>query len=161
MEKDGEEYLIRSPGQVRTVSDIRGIVVATRDGQAIRIGDVDEVIEASELRTGAATRNGEEAVLGTTFMLIGENSRAVASRVSQRIKEVNQILPPGVAATTVYDRTNLVDATIETVRQNLFEGAVLVVVVLFALLGNFRAALIFSASIPLSMLFPINASAPN
>jgi cobalt-zinc-cadmium resistance protein CzcA len=155
IEKNGEQYLIRSPGQVRTLSEIRGIVVTTRGGQAIRIGDVADVSEGSELRTGAATRNGEEAVLGTTFMLIGENSRAVASRVSQRIKEVNQILPPGVVATTVYDRTNLVDATIETVRQNLFEGAVLVVVVLFALLGNVRAALIVAAVIPLSMLFTI------
>jgi cobalt-zinc-cadmium resistance protein CzcA len=155
IEQNGEQYLIRSPGQVRTLSDIRGIVVATRDGQAIRIGDVADVSEASELRTGAATRNGDEAVLGTTFMLIGENSRAVASRVSQRIKAVNQTLPPGVAATTVYDRTNLVDATIETVRQNLFEGAMLVVVVLLALLGNVRAALIVAAVIPLSMLFTI------
>ena len=155
IEKNGEQYLIRSPGQVRTPSDIRGIVVSTRDGQAIRVGDVADVVEASELRTGAATRNGEEAVLGTTFMLIGENSRAVAARVSQRIKEINQILPPGIVATTVYDRTNLVDATIETVRQNLFEGAALVVVVLFALLGNVRAALIVAAIIPLSMLFTI------
>jgi heavy metal efflux system protein len=155
IEKNGEQYLIRSPGQVRTLSDIRGIVVSTRDGQAIRVGDVADVSEGSELRTGAATRNGEEAVLGTTFMLIGENSRAVASRVSQRIKEINQILPPGIVATTVYDRTKLVDATIETVQQNLFEGAALVVVVLFALLGNVRAALIVAAIIPLSMLFTI------
>ena len=155
IEKNGEQYLIRSPGQVRTLSDIRGIVVSTRDGQAIRVGEVADVSEGSELRTGAATRNGQEAVLGTTFMLIGENSRAVASRVSQRIKEINQILPPGIVATTVYDRTNLVDATIETVQQNLFEGAALVVVVLFALLGNVRAALIVAAIIPLSMLFTI------
>jgi heavy metal efflux system protein len=155
IEKNGEQYLIRSPGQVRTLSDIRGIVVSTRDGQAIRVGDVADVSEGSELRTGAATRNGEEAVLGTTFMLIGENSRAVATRVSQRIKEINQILPPGTVATTVYDRTKLVDATIETVQQNLFEGAALVVVVLFALLGNVRAALIVAAIIPLSMLFTI------
>ncbi|HEX6565075.1 MAG TPA: CusA/CzcA family heavy metal efflux RND transporter [Chthoniobacterales bacterium] len=155
IEKNGEQYLIRSPGEVKTLSDIRGIVVSTRDGQAIRVGDVADVIEASELRTGAATRNGEEAVLGTTFMLIGENSRAVANRVSQRIKEINQILPPGVVATTVYNRTNLVDSTIETVRQNLVEGAVLVVVVLLALLGNVRAALIVTAIIPLAMLFTI------
>jgi heavy metal efflux system protein len=155
IEKNGEQYLIRSPGQVRTLSDIRGIVVSTRGGQAIRVGDVADVSEGSELRTGAATRNGEEAVLGTTFMLIGENSRAVASRVSQTIKEINQILPPGIVATTVYDRTKLVDATIETVQQNLFEGAALVVVVLFALLGNVRAALIVAAIIPLSMLFTI------
>ena len=155
IEKNGEQYLIRSPGQVRTLSDIRGIVVSTRDGQAIRVGDVADVVEASELRTGAATRNGEEAVLGTAFMMIGENSRAVANRVRERIKEINQMLPPGIAATTVYDRTNLVDATIETVQQNLFEGAALVVVVLFALVGNVRAALIVAAIIPLSMLFTI------
>jgi heavy metal efflux system protein len=155
IEKNGEQYLIRSPGQVRTLSDIRGIVVSTRDGQAIRVGDVADVSEGSELRTGAASKNGEEAVLGTTFLLIGENSRAVANRVSERIKEINQILPPGVAATTVYNRANLVESTIETVQQNLFNGAVLVVVVLFALLGNIRAALIVAAVIPLSMLFTI------
>ncbi|MBV9873541.1 MAG: CusA/CzcA family heavy metal efflux RND transporter [Verrucomicrobia bacterium] len=155
IEKNGEQYLIRSPGQVRTLSDIRGIVIATRDGQAIRVRDVADVVEASELRTGAATRNGQEAVLGTTFMLIGENSRAVANRVSQRVKEINQVLPPGVVATTVYNRTNLVDSTIGTVRQNLFEGALLVVVVLLALLGNVRAALIVAAIIPLAMLFTI------
>src|ERR1700741_1194501 len=155
IEKNGEQYLIRSPGQVRTLSDIRGVVVYTRDGQAIRVGEVADVTEGSELRTGAATRNGEEAVLGTTFMLIGENSRAVANRVSDRIREINQTLPQGVTATTVYNRANLVDGTIETVRRNLFEGAVLVVVVLFALLGNVRAALIVAAVIPLAMLFTI------
>jgi heavy metal efflux system protein len=155
IEKNGEQYLIRSPGQVRTLADIRGIVVSTRDGQAIRVGDIADVVEGSELRTGAATRNGQEAVLGTTFMLIGENSRAVANQVSQRINEVNKILPPGVVATTVYNRADLVDATIQTVRQNLLEGAVLVVVVLFALLGNIRAALIVAVIIPLSMFFTI------
>ena len=156
IEKNGEQYLIRSPGQVRTLSEIQAIVVSTRGGFPIRIGDLAEVKEGSELRTGAATRNGAEAVLGTAFMLIGENSRAVANRIGQRLKEFNQILPRGVVATTVYDRTNLVDATIETVRQNLLEGAVLVIVVLFALLGNFRAALVVAAVIPLSMLFTIS-----
>jgi len=135
--------------------------VSARGGLPIRIGDIADVKEGSELRTGAATRNGEEAVLGTTFMLIGENSRTVANRVGEKMREVNRILPTGVVATPVYDRTNLVDATIETVRQNLFEGAVLVVVVLFALLGNFRAALIVAAIIPLSMLFTITGMVQN
>ncbi len=136
-------------------------MVSARGGLPIRIGDIADVKEGSELRTGAATRNGEEAVLGTTFMLIGENSRTVANRVGEKMREVNRILPTGVVATPVYDRTNLVDATMETVRQNLFEGAVLVVVVLFALLGNFRAALIVAAIIPLSMLFTITGMVQN
>jgi heavy metal efflux system protein len=161
IEKNGEQYLIRSPGQLRSLADVRAIVVSTRGGLPIRIEDVADVSEGSELRIGAATRNGEEAVLGTTFMLMGENSRAVANRVRRRIEEVNQVLPSGVVATTVYNRSNLVDATIETVRQNLFEGALLVVVVLFALLGNFRAALIVAAVIPLSMLFAITGMVQN
>ncbi|MBV8413859.1 MAG: CusA/CzcA family heavy metal efflux RND transporter, partial [Verrucomicrobia bacterium] len=161
IERNGEQYLVRSPGQVKSLAELRAIVVSTRGGLPIRIGDVADVIEANELRTGAATRNGEEAVLGTTFMLIGENSRTVANRVGEKIKEVNRILPAGVVATPVYDRTDLVDATIETVRQNLFEGALLVVVVLFALLGNFRAALIVAAIIPLSMLFTITGMVQN
>jgi len=161
IERNGEQYLVRSPGQVKSPADLRAIVVSARGGLPIRIGDVADVKEDHELRTGAATRNGDEAVLGTTFMLIGENSRTVANRVGERMKEVNRILPTGVVATPVYDRTNLVDATVETVRQNLFEGAVLVVVVLFALLGNFRAALIVAAIIPLSMLFTITGMVQN
>ncbi len=161
IEKNGEQYLVRSPGQVKSLAEVRAIVVSARGGLPIRIGDIADVNEGSELRTGAATRNGEEGVLGTTFMLIGENSRTVANRVGEKIREVNRILPTGVVATPVYDRTNLVDSTIETVRQNLFEGAVLVVVVLFALLGNFRAALIVAAIIPLSMLFAITAMVQN
>jgi heavy metal efflux system protein len=161
IEKNGEQYLIRSPGQLRSLADVRAIVVSTRGGLPIRIGDVADVNEGSELRIGATTRNGEESVLGTTFMLMGENSHEVAHRVRQRIEEINRILPTGVVATTVYDRTNLVDATIETVRQNLFEGAALVLVVLLALLGNFRAALIVAAIIPLSMLFAVTGMVQN
>jgi len=161
IEKNGEQYLIRSPGQVRSLADVQAIVVSTRGGLPIRIGDVADVNEGSELRIGAATRNGDEAVLGTTFMLMGENSHEVAHRVRQRIEEINRILPTGVVATTVYDRTDLVDATIETVRQNLFEGAALVLVVLLALLGSFRAALIVAAIIPLSMLFAVTGMAQN
>ena len=155
IERNGEQFLIRAPGQVRNLEDVRAIVVGTHDGVPIRVADVSEVIQGSELRTGAATHNGQETVLGTTFMLLGENSRAVSHNVSQRLEEVNRSLPPGVVANTVYDRTTLVDATIETVKKNLIEGAIFVIVVLFALLGNVRAALVAASVIPLSMLFTI------
>jgi cobalt-zinc-cadmium resistance protein CzcA len=155
IEKNGEQYLIRSPGQANNLADIQSIVLYARGGLPLRIGDVADVEEGKELRTGAATKNGEEAVLGTAFMLIGENSRAVAKRVDEKIKEINRTLPAGVVAMTVYDRSKLVDSTIETVRQNLVEGASLVVLVLFLLFGNFRAALIAAAIIPLAMLFTI------
>jgi cobalt-zinc-cadmium resistance protein CzcA len=156
IEKNGEQYLIRSPGQAKSLADIESIVLYTRGGLPLRIGDVADVEEGQELRTGAATKDGEEAVLGTAFMLIGENSRAVAKRVDEKIKEINRTLPAGVVAMTVYDRSKLVDSTIATVRQNLVEGASLVVLVLFLLFGNFRAALIAAAIIPLAMLFTIS-----
>jgi cobalt-zinc-cadmium resistance protein CzcA len=155
IEKNGEQYLIRSPGQVKSVQDIRSIVLYTRGGVPLRIGDVADVEEGEELRTGAATRNGQETVLGTAFMLIGENARAVAKRVAERLEQINATLPAGVTATTVYDRSNLVDSTIETVWRNLIEGAALVVLVLFLLFGKFRAALIAAAVIPLAMLFAV------
>ncbi len=137
---NGEQYLIRAPGQVADIADINAIVIGTHEGIPVRIRGVAAVALGKELRTGAATFNGHEAVIGTTFMLMGENSRTVSHRVAERMKEINRTLPEGVVASTVYDRTNLVDATIETVKKNLLEGAVLVIVVLFALLGNFRAA---------------------
>ena len=155
VERNGEQYLIRSPGQVATLDDLRGIVVATRDSVPVRIDDVADVLLGRELRTGAATENGREVVIGTVFMLTGENSRAVAQRVGAKMKEVNRTLPEGVVAKTVYDRTNLVNATIRTVRDNLAEGALLVILVLFLLLGNVRAALITAAVIPLAMLATI------
>ncbi len=155
IERNGEQYLIRAPGQVKNTGDVENIVIGTQEGVPVRIRDVAKVDLGNELRTGAATHNGEEVVLGTTFMLVGENSRTVSHRVAEKMKDVNRSLPEGVVANTVYDRTNLVDATIETVQRNLFEGAVLVIVVLFALLGNFRASLIAAAIIPLSMLFTI------
>ncbi len=155
IERNGEQNLIRIPGQVKTMDDIGNIIVTRRDGMPIFVRDVADVILGKELRTGAATENGEEVVLGTVFMLIGENSRTVSERVSEKMKEINKTLPEGVIAKTVYNRTNLVDATIKTVRTNLFEGALLVVVVLFLLLGNIRAALITAAVIPLSMLMTI------
>ncbi len=155
IERNGEQYLIRAPGQVTSTSDVENIVVGTREGVPVRIRELAEVAPGEELRTGAATHNGEETVLGTTFMLVGENSRTVSQRVAERMKEVNRSLPEGVVASTVYNRTTLVDATVATVQNNLLEGAALVIVVLFLLLGNFRAALIAAAIIPLSMLFTI------
>ena len=153
IERRGEQYLIRAPGQVTGLADIGAIVVKQAQGVSVRIRDVAEVVPGQDLRTGAATENGQEVVLGTVFMLIGENSREVSRAVDQRLQQVNKSLPKGVIAKTVYDRTVLVDKAIATVKRNLFEGAVLVVVILFAFLGNFRAALITAMVIPLAMLF--------
>jgi cobalt-zinc-cadmium resistance protein CzcA len=155
IERNGEQYLIRAPGQVAHLDDIRGIVVGSRGGVPIYVRDVAEVALGRELRTGAATENGREVVLGTVFMLMGENSRAVSQRVATEMADINRALPPGVVARTVYDRSDLVNATIGTVRTNLFEGALLVVVVLFVLLGNIRAAFVTALVIPLAMLFTI------
>lgn len=155
IEKSGEQYLIRIPGQVKNIRDIEHIIVAKRDDLTLRIGDIADVKLGSPLRTGAATQRGEEVVLGTAMMLIGENSRDVASRVAEKLEVVNDSLPEGVIAKPVYDRTALVDRTIWTVEKNLMEGALLVIVVLFLLLGNIRAALITAAVIPISMLMTI------
>ena len=149
IERNGQQYLVRVPGQVADLEALRRIVLDRRDGVPIRVGDVAEVGEGPELRTGAATQNGEEVVLGTVFMLVGENSRAVARATAERLAEVSKSLPPGVEATPVYDRTLLVDRTIATVTKNLVEGALLVIVVLLLLLGNIRAALITAAVIPI------------
>ena len=161
IERQGEQYLIRSPGQVSSLEDIRRIVLGTHNGAPIYVQDVAEVELGKELRTGAATLNGMEAVLGTVFMLKGENSRAVSLSVAERMKEINRTLPQGIVAKTLYDRTRLVNATLRTVRNNLFEGALLVIVVLFLLLGNFRAALITALVIPLSMLFAVTGMVSN
>jgi len=141
--------------------DIRRIVVAQRGGAPVTVGDVAEVSIGKDLRTGAATMNGEEVVLGTVFMLIGENSREVSQRTAAKLVEVNRSLPEGLVAEAVYDRTVLVEKTIETVKKNLFEGAVLVIAVLFALLGDLRAALVTALIIPLSMLFTITGMVAN
>ena len=161
IERSGEQYLIRVPGQVADADGLREVVVATRDGLPLRIRDVATVGEGSELRTGAATKNGQEVVLGTVFMLVGENSRAVAQRSAEKLKAIDATLPEGIRAHAVYDRTELVDRTIETVRKNLLEGALLVIVVLFLLLGNLRAALITAAVIPLTMLLTISGMVQN
>ena len=161
IEKSGEQYLVRAPGQVATLDEIRDIVIRTERGVPIRVKDVAEVLLGKELRTGAATENGREVVLGTVFMLMGENSRSVSQRVGAKLTEVNRVLPQGVVAKTVYDRTTLVDKTIATVSKNLLEGAALVIAVLLALLGNWRAALLTAAAIPLSMLFLITGMVEN
>lgn len=161
IERSGEQYLIRVPGQVADSQALRQIVVGMRDGLPLRIEDVAEVGEGAELRTGAATKDGHEVVLGTVFMLIGENSRAVAQRAGDKLREIDASLPEGVSAKPVYDRTELVDRTIATVRKNLVEGALLVIAVLFLLLGNVRAALITAAVIPLTMLLTITGMVEN
>lgn len=161
IERNGEQNLIRVPGQVQNIPDIENIVVANFEGTPVRIRDVAEVALGKELRTGAATEDGKEVVLGTVFMLLGENSRTVSERVAEKIKEINKSLPEGVEAVTVYNRTLLVNATIETVKKNLLEGALLVCVILFLFLGNIRAALITAMVIPLSMLMTITGMVSN
>ncbi|WP_043309896.1 CusA/CzcA family heavy metal efflux RND transporter [Pseudomonas sp. ML96] len=153
IERNGEQLLVRAPGQVSNAEDIANIVVANVDGTPIRISHIADVQIGRELRTGAATENGREVVLGTVFMLIGENSRSVAQAVAAKLEDINRSLPQGVIAIPVYDRTNLVDKAISTVKKNLIEGAILVIAILFLFLGNIRAAIITAMVIPLSMLF--------
>ncbi len=155
IERYGEQYLVRVPGQASGIEDLRSIIVTNRGGVPIRIGDVSDVIMGEELRTGAATENGREVVLGTVFMLAGENSRVVARAAAQRLEQAAKALPGGVRAVPIYDRTKLVERSIWTVEKNLLEGALLVIVVLFLLLGNVRAALITAAVIPITMLMTI------
>jgi cobalt-zinc-cadmium resistance protein CzcA len=151
IERNGEQYLVRSPGQVGSIAEIQDIVIGSRGGTPVRIRDVAQVTEGTDLRTGAATLDGEETVLGTAMLLIGENSRAVARRVAAKLEEIAKSLPEGVVTRPVYDRTHLVEATIRTVQTNLLEGAALVVIVLFLILGNMRAAIVTACVIPLSM----------
>ncbi|RYD50611.1 MAG: CusA/CzcA family heavy metal efflux RND transporter [Sphingobacteriales bacterium] len=161
IEKNGEQYLIRVPGQVDTQDDIRDIILSKRNDLTLRVRDVATVALGSPLRTGAASMDGQEVVLGTAMMLVGENSRDVSARVAAKLEDINRNLPEGVTARTVYDRTTLVDRTIATVEKNLLEGALLVIVVLFLLLGNIRAALITAAIIPLAMLMTITGMVHN
>jgi heavy metal efflux system protein len=161
IERNGEQYLVRTPGQVGNIDEIKEIVIGSRNGVPVRVSDVADVREGKDLRTGAATLNGKEVVLGTAMLLIGENSRTVAQRVAAKLKDIGRSLPDGVIAHTVYDRTRLVEATIATVERNLVEGALLVVAVLFLTLGNFRAAIATACVIPLSMLFAITGMVEN
>ncbi len=155
VERSGSQFLIRVPGQAAGERDLAGIIVASREGVPIRIVDVADVRIGSEIRNGAATKDGREVVLGTIYMLVGENARDVSVAVAGKLEEINRSLPGGVVANTVYDRSQLVEATVRTVEKNLAEGAMLVIVVLLLLLGNIRAALITAAVIPLSFLLTI------
>jgi cobalt-zinc-cadmium resistance protein CzcA len=161
IEKSGEQHLVRVPGQVVKLDEIGEIILSSRQGVPIRIKNVADVLLGKELRNGAATQNGEEVVLGTAHMLIGENSRTVALAAAEKLTEINLSLPEGVVATPVYNRTTLVNKTIQTVSNNLLEGAALVIVVLFVSLGNLRAALITALIIPLSMLFTLSGMVAN
>lgn len=155
IEKNGEQYLVRIPGQVKEFNEIEDILVKNVRDVPIYIKNIGDIGYGKELRTGAGLFEGDERVVGTVFMLMGENSKAVASRVSAKIAEINKSLPQGVEIKVVYDRNTLVDKTIKTVQGNLFEGAILVMVILFLFLGNIRAALITALVIPLSMLMTI------
>jgi cobalt-zinc-cadmium resistance protein CzcA len=146
---------MRVPGQASTMDDLGNIVVSQQAGVPVRVRDVATVGLGRELRSGAATQDGHEVVMSTVFMLIGENSRTVASAVAARLEDIKASLPPGITATAVYDRTGLVDKTLATVQKNLIEGALLVIVVLFLFLGNMRAALLTAAVIPIAMLMTI------
>jgi cobalt-zinc-cadmium resistance protein CzcA len=161
IERNGEQYLVRTPGQLATVEDIRNVVIGTRQGVPILVSDVAAVQQGEELRTGAATLNGAETVVGTAMLLIGENSRSAAQGVSERLKSVSPSLPEGVVARPLYDRTTLVEATIATVEKNLVEGALLVIVILFLLLGNIKAAIVTACVIPLSMLVAVTGMVEN
>src|SRR6266436_3908129 len=152
IEQNGEGYVVRASGRVENIEDIQQIVVTTRAGVPVRVKDVADVAIGRELRTGSASVDGRQVVLGTALMLIGGNSRTVAAAADAKIKEISRTLPPGIYARTVHNRTQLVDATIHTVATNLAEGALLVMVVLFLLLGNLRAALVTACVIPVTML---------
>jgi cobalt-zinc-cadmium resistance protein CzcA len=159
IERHGQQMLVRVPGQVaageQAIADLSRIVVKESAGSLVRVSDVAVVGTGSELRTGAATENGHEVVLGTVLMRVGQNSRTVAHAVADKLEEVNATLPPGIRAKATYDRTRLVDKTLATVQENLVEGALLVIAVLFALLGNLRAALITAMVIPVTMLMTL------
>ncbi len=154
IDQAGESTLVQGVGIVTTLRDIEAIVITAKEGVPVRVADVARVVEGREIRRGAVTADGKgEAVLGLGFMLMGENSHDVTTRLKARLKEVKKTLPAGVEVATAYDRTSLVDKVLHTVEKNLFEGAILVIAVIFVFLGNFRAGLIVALAIPLSMLF--------
>lgn len=155
IERNGSQWLVRLPGQIEQLEQLAQVPIRTQSGQMLTIQDVASIEEGKELRSGAATQNGHEVVLSTVFMLIGENSQKVAKDVAMRLQDINRSLPNGVALNPVYDRTKLVNNTLKTVETNLLEGAILVVVILFLLLGNIRAALLTAAVIPFAMLMTV------
>ena len=159
IEKNGQQLTVRVPGTLNSLSDIENISIANKNGYPIRVADIATVSVGHDLRTGAATYNGEEAVLGIVMMMMGENSRTVAQAIDAKVQSIQSSLPKGVIIETVYDRTHLVDRAIKTVQKNLVEGAILVIIILFLFLGNIRAALITACVIPLSMLFTLSGMA--
>lgn len=161
IERSGEQYLVRVPGQAKGIEDLKKIIITQRHGVSIRLTDVADIKLGEELRTGAATQSGHEVVLATVFMLIGENSRIVSKAVDEKVSEINNTLPDGIVVTPAYNRTVLVDKTINTVAKNLVEGALLVIVILLFMLGNVRAAIITALVIPLSMLMTVTGMVEN
>ena len=159
IEENGQQLTVRVPGTLNSLADIQNTTVASPNGNPIRVADIAQVSIDHDLRTGGATYNGEETVLGIAMMMMGENSRTVSKAVDAKIQEVQSSLPQGVTIETVYDRTTLVEKAIKTVQKNLVEGAILVIVILFLFLGNIRAALITACVIPLSMLFTLTGMA--
>ncbi len=152
IEQKGESYVVRADGRLQNAEDIGNVIVSSRRGVPIHLKDVAEVGIGRELRTGSASSNGNEVVVGTALMLLGANSRTVAAAVDNKMTAIRRALPPDIEIKTVLNRTKLVDATIATVAKNLSEGALLVIVILFLLLGNFRAALVTALVIPVTML---------
>lgn len=159
LEQNGQQLTVRVPGTLNSIQDIENVTLVTRNAVPIRVADVATVSIGHDLRTGGATYNGEETVLGIAMMMMGENSKTVAQALDRKMQEVKRSLPAGVVVETVYNRSSLVDKAIKTVAKNLIEGAILVIVILFIFLGNFRAALITACIIPLSMLFTITGMA--
>jgi len=159
IEDNGQQLTVRIPGTLNNISDIENTLVTSSSGRAIRVSNIAQVSIGHDLRTGGATYNGEETVLGIAMMAMGENSRTVSKAVDAKIRDIQNSLPKGVFIETVYDRTSLVEKAIKTVQKNLVEGAVLVIVILFLFLGNIRAALITACVIPLSMLFTLTGMA--
>lgn len=159
VEENGQQLTVRVPGVLSSIQDIENVTIATTNNLPVRVSDVASVSIGHDLRTGGATYNGEETVLGTAMMMMGENSKTVAQAVDEKVQEIQKSLPKGVMIETVYDRRHLIDKAIKTVTKNLVEGAILVIIILFLFLGNFRAALITACVIPLSMLFTLTGMA--
>ncbi|EPV9444021.1 efflux RND transporter permease subunit [Acinetobacter baumannii] len=159
IEENGQQLTVRVPGMLMSIQDIQNVTVATKNGLPIRVADVASVSIGHDLRTGGATYNGQETVLGIAMMMMGENSKTIAKAIDDKVQEIQRSLPQGVVIETVYDRSSLVDKAIKTVAKNLIEGAILVIVILFIILGNFRAALITACIIPLAMLFTLTGMA--
>lgn len=159
IEDNGQQLTVRVPGAFNGLSDIENTMLGSPNGSPIRVGDIAQVSIGHDLRTGGATYNGKETVLGIAMMAMGGNSQTVSKAVDAKLQDIQNSLPKGVVIETVYDRTTLVEKAIKTVQKNLVEGAILVIIILFLFLGNIRAALITACVIPLSMLFTLTGMA--